>query len=409
MTDINTSEVLRNVATIVTLRTHAWGAQAKDDDAVATVAHANNATQVNIGRFNKKLLAGADTEYKTLVAKIREAKSGHQKMTLPYIKGQALLPNQLIFEYTQMMGDYKVEIRQLKADFKQAYPAAMQTAMGVLGGLADASKYPPAASIVVAFGIDVECLPIPDGISFAHLPAAFSEALANQLNTRMKTRVDEAMRTGWSELDNKLAHLSAVMGNPDTKRLRATLITNVDVAAKTLKLFEALYASEHSDIITDVQGRITCYDMSRVKHSESLKVMVVDATEEILRKMRDASLVETEVATVATGGTDGNSEAVQSGTGESAAGGTPAERPAETEAPYEETEVSEEVSVGEDVDGDLPPQHLEQETAGGVGDVNTAAPKVRQEESDGLPAPAEESKEVSIADRLREAGLLDDE
>lgn len=237
MSEINVNESLREVATIVVFSSRVWGARAKDQKVVHDAAQAAKAQTDDVGTFTKKLLAGADTEYKALCKKINEARSLHYTLTLPYTRGQALLPNVQMLDYVQKMMSIKDEIKVLKDEFKAVYPDRRDEAIRKLGALADPAKYPPVESIDSSFGIDIEFLPIPVCSDFSYLPEGFATRLGMDLEDKLNTRIKQAKDFGWARLNDALEHAAEKCLDLEVKRLFASMVRNVNDAATVLRGF----------------------------------------------------------------------------------------------------------------------------------------------------------------------------
>lgn len=299
--DLSSSTALRSVATVVTLTTHMWGARAKDNAAASSLAHMKKAKQDDVTVVTKRLLAGADKEYKALVSKIREAKAAHDRLTLPYRKGESLLANQRVWEYTETMSKYKQEIRKLRNEFEAAYPEAIKKAQDTLGPeLADPTKYPPADVVGAAFGINVEFTPVPDADGFNALPDAFSEMLVKQLNTAVIERINAAMADGWQRLEHYLSHVATTLSNPDTKRLHKSMLTNVKETAELIEPFNITGDPAYENIVNSAKI-LGSERIDRIRNSERSKQDVADAAKVLLEHMEqhgftsDTSDTSTEV------------------------------------------------------------------------------------------------------------------
>ena len=229
------SESFREVATIVVFSSKMWGARVQDKDVVRDVAEQNGAETPEVGTFTKKLLAGADEEFRELCAKIREARQVHYSMTLPYAKGQALLPNARMMDYLQRMTAMKQEVKELRDKFKEVYPQRVQEAMQKLGKLADPSKYPPVDAIDSTFGIYFEFLPVPEASDFSYLPEGFANMLGYSLEKKIQSRIEAAKRIGWERLRDALEHAAEKCLSPDTKKFYQSMVDHIVDAAKVLE------------------------------------------------------------------------------------------------------------------------------------------------------------------------------
>ena len=292
MSEVNVNETMREVATLVVFSARTWGARVQDTTVVARVAREAEAKTNNVGTFSKRLLAGADEEFKELTAKINEARRLHYAMTLPYTRGQALLPNTQMLDYIKRMNQIKQEILTLRDQFKAVYPQRKQRAMQKLGKLADPTKYPPVDAIDYTFGIDIEFLPIPMAQDFSYLPDGFAEKLGMDLEQKLKDRTEQAKQFGWQRLGEALEHAAEKCLDPDTKRFFKTMIEHVDDAARLMRGFTEENSVERG-ILERVLSATAAADIKQIRSSETAKLLFGNSCKEAFARLRELHLVDT--------------------------------------------------------------------------------------------------------------------
>lgn len=286
MSEVAVGKALREVATIVVFSSKAWGARVQDRKVVQDVARSAEAETQEVGTFSKKLLAGADEEYKALTKKINEARTLHYAMTLPYVKGQAIIPNTQMFEYIQRMEAMKREIAELKQQFKEVYPERMEQAIKKLGKLADRSKYPPPETIDTSFGIEVEFLPLPEADDFSYLPEGFAQQLGADLEKKILRRTEQAKEIGWKRLCEALDHAAERCLAPEVKRLYESMIDNLLDAAKVMDGFVEDGTPEKSAVrrvITFCESA----DIKQIRNSMTARKTFGQSAQEVWDRLRD--------------------------------------------------------------------------------------------------------------------------
>lgn len=288
---------IRNFATLVTLNTSRWHAKVKDKQAsrdAATVAGADQAAF----ETRKRLLVGADDLLKRIHQCIDVARTAHYQYTLPWsMKGLEdhgkrygsgrLLPNTLFMEYTTTMAKAKREMDDALDAFEPEYPNLIAKARLKLGTRFDAREYPNPASIRQHFDLSFEFQPIPEGDDFKGLAATQCEALADALNKRTRTMLQNAMAEAWERLNKVIAHAADRLSSPD-KMFHYTLVENLRDTVKLLKHLNVTGDQRIESVRIYVEKNLTMHDVADIKKDDKLRKHLGSVAKLALQKMREA-------------------------------------------------------------------------------------------------------------------------
>lgn len=147
---------------IVNLSIKQWTPRKYDKKASQEIADAHGASgrADEIGRYNKILVELASI--KPVQAAMADLRKYHYSMTAPWKHdGEAVMPADLFFAYTEEVAKRRDEIEALADEFVyQEYDAQRERAKERLNGLFNADDYPPAHVVRSKFSVDVAIEPI---------------------------------------------------------------------------------------------------------------------------------------------------------------------------------------------------------------------------------------------------------
>ena len=285
---------LRNFATIVTLNTARWHAKVKDRQASRDAARVNEASE-DAFETRKKLLAGADDLLKAIHKAIDAARAKHYELTLPWTttgiqdigrrSGGRLLPNSLFFDYTKAMATFKADMKAAVAAFVPAYPSLVEQAEKKLGKRFDRTEYPNAESIEQHFDLSFDFQPVPEGSDFKGLPQQQCDALANAIQSKTTTMVENAMQDLWTRLYEAVTHMSERLSHPD-KMFHHTMVSNIANLAYLMKHLNVTGDRRMEELRQRVQKDLCRYDAEALRKDAACRRLVATAATEILAQMK---------------------------------------------------------------------------------------------------------------------------
>ena len=277
---------IRCFGTLVTLRTARWHGKIKDRRASRDAALAAKATDAAF-ETHKFLLAGADERLKKVHKCIDAARTAHYSMTLPWSvvginetgkrAGPRLLPNTLFMEYTTAVANAKAETDAALNEFEKGYAQDLVTAETKLGNAYNAGDYPDVANIREHFGLDFDFQPIPKGTDFDGIQGQQAQKLAESLNKRTRTMLENAMQDAWKRLFETVQHASERLANPDAL-FHYTMIEKLKDQASMLKHLNVTKDARIEEIRDRVEKKLTLWDVKDIRKDDALrKVMAKDA------------------------------------------------------------------------------------------------------------------------------------
>lgn len=285
---------LRNFATMVTLNTKRWHAKVKDRKASHDVAVANDADEAAF-ETRKRLLAGADTELKAIHKAIDTARAKYYGMTLPWTttgledvgrrSGARIMPNTQFFEFVTEMGNAKAEMIAALDKFVPLYPQLVQEAQKKLGKRFDPTEYPNAESIRSYFDLTFDFQPIPEGSDFKGLPQQQCDALANALQSKTRTMVENAMQDLWTRASEAIGRMAERLSHPD-KLFHYTLVDNVRQVAKQLKHLNVTDDPRIRDLQQYVETYLCAHEVEELREKPVIRAKVAAHAQDAVEKMR---------------------------------------------------------------------------------------------------------------------------
>lgn len=217
-------------AVLVELNISVWTANKLDKNATEKVITANNAGGSDAAQVRKNLMAGT-----TLRKQIADYAAGcrlwHNTRTLPWAdKGPRLLPTSLFMDYKAEANIRRDTFKRFTEDFRDKYPALVQTAANYMGDLHDPADYPDVDEVMSKFDFRLVFSPVPESGDFRlDIPKEELDLVRQGYEDAFESRVAEAMRTPWNKLHDMLQGMSAKLteGDEETKRRwHDTFLTN---------------------------------------------------------------------------------------------------------------------------------------------------------------------------------------
>lgn len=221
-------------ALLVWLRISTWSARRYDKKVSAEVNARHNAS-TDAGRYNKMLLPGDATAYKTLTALAGSIRLQHYSNTLAWSdEGWRLLPTANYATYTAWLRDQQREFANALNTFASDYPALRAQASRLLNGLYRDEDYPDTQDLRTRFALSVEYAPVPaQGDVRVDLGADQIALIESAIGDRTQRAVQDAMRDAWSRLHDVVAKIAERLSQPEAI-FRDSLISNAEEVCEVL-------------------------------------------------------------------------------------------------------------------------------------------------------------------------------
>lgn len=234
---------LSDRALLVSLSVSQWTARKLDKKATQEVAD-NNRASTSAGRYNKSLLPLND-----LLARVHQ-KTGlirdkFAKNTLPWgIDGTRILPSANYLQFMQEFRKEKAEWQALVSAFLDNYEYLVAEAKRWLGDLYNEQDYPSKERIVEKFSMDMAILPVPTDDFRVALGSDELTRIQEELEVRMNTVQQEAMRDCWNRLYKHVEHIVEKLSDPKSI-FRDSMVEN---ARETCALLTRLNITDDPDL-----------------------------------------------------------------------------------------------------------------------------------------------------------------
>lgn len=286
---------VRNFGTLVSLTNRRWHAKIKDRKAAADAADATGAVKESF-EARKRLLVGADEKLKAVHKCIDAARTDHYRMTLPWSTvsindhgkraGPRLLPNTLLFEYSQVMGQHKAQMLDSLDTFVTAYPTLIAIAQQKLQGSFNQTDYPVPESIEQHFALEFDFEPIPSGGDFQGLQDAQARKLAEALNKKTRTRLENAMGEAWQRLFETVERAVTSLTNPDSN-FHYTLVDKLREHAQDLEHLNVIKDARIEEVRAAVAKELIMHDAKDVRKDDALRKRLGEAAVAIRDTMKE--------------------------------------------------------------------------------------------------------------------------
>lgn len=266
----------------------------KHDKKVSADVASEHGTSVDVGRYNKVLLA------KSALEKITKATGAvrdfHYKNTVPWKDdGARLLAGVNYFDYCQGMSGLRNDFDREVARFVANYDEYVNDSRARLKGLFVAADYPSARDIARRFSFDYNFEPIP---SAADLRIDLSQEEVNRIQADIEARTNaaiaDAVKATWQRVHDVVAHMAERLraykpGQGEDKTVgtfRDTLVANVRDLADLLPRLNVTGDAQLDATAVRLRAELCAVEAQDLRDSEPLRAKVATEAERILAELQ---------------------------------------------------------------------------------------------------------------------------
>jgi hypothetical protein len=257
----------------------------KHDRKVSHEVAQQNGAPENAGRYNKKLLRGADKldALRTLGGQIRQH---FYKITLPWSdEGYRLLPAHFYFDLTAQMREFEQAFFQQVEDFLTDYPSYIEQVRPELNGLFREEDYPSPAKLREKFSVKLEVLPIPSGDDFRVTLSAEEQArVAREIDENVRQSLQRGTEDLWKRLKDVVTHMVDRLSDPES-RFHASLVTNINDLVELLPSLNVGLDSELNRFAEEIRQRLCGFTAHDLKKNDILRVATANDGAALLSEM----------------------------------------------------------------------------------------------------------------------------
>ena len=261
-----------------------WTAVKHDRKVSHDVAKQNGAPE-NAGRYNKKLLRGADRldALRTLGGQIRQH---FYKITLPWSdEGYRLLPAHFYFDLTAQMREFEQAFSRQVEDFLTVYPSYIEQVRPELNGLFREEDYPSPAKLREKFSVRLEVLPIPSGDDFRVTLSAEEQArVAREIDENVRQSLQRGTEDLWKRLKDVVTHMVDRLSDPES-RFHASLVTNVNDLVDLLPRLNVGLDTELNRFAEEIRNHLCSFTARDLKSNDILRVATANDATALLNEM----------------------------------------------------------------------------------------------------------------------------
>jgi len=271
---------LKEKAVLVSLTVSKPRLTKKDKKATVDAELANNAH--GAGRYVKDLYP------KHLIDPIiqveNEARAYMYSCTLPWNKGQHLLPCSRYMAFGERMGQFQVAFNQSVTAFLNNYSNVLLQAEQTQGELFNASEYPDLSELKAQFGLNVRFFPVADASDFRlKVEADVLERLKKDAEEQIREALAETMREPFTRLYEAVARIYTQCSK-DEGRIYDTLTDNLDQLLEVLPDLNFTGDKRLTELIDDCRSSISVHPEMLRLEKDKRKDVAAEA-QRILEKM----------------------------------------------------------------------------------------------------------------------------
>lgn len=276
---------IQDKALLAGLNISQWTARKYDRNASKATANIYNAVSSEV-RTTKACVAKSHLDKITKI--VGKARTYHYDKTMPFSKGQAILPTGLLKDYMTDMSKYVNEFNTAVEDFIKVYPELKAEAKVNLGTLYNELDYPSEGQLRRKFDMGIDFDPIPEGSNLRiTVDAEELQELQQDIETKVKDRVNVAMEDLWKRVYDVTAALKERLTdvNGKSKTFRDTLIGNIADLASILPKMNLSDDPELDAIAEELKRELANYDADDLRKDNVLRKEAVGKADSILNKL----------------------------------------------------------------------------------------------------------------------------
>lgn len=284
-------------AMLVSVTIHRWKPMSTDNKVGGEIADKHGAKDHSVGKYRKRLfLKGTFLPIATVENEIRRE---YWFRTLPWSDDSGRILHQTGFQdFTKKMNEltqqFHAEVKKILPDEK-TYLELKAAAKVAFGALYDETLYPPYASALSKFGVEIKVNPITTGADFrVDVGDKELERLRAEIDRDRQQTIDEAMKEPFKRLQEVLAHmakrLNAYAVDPESGKVQNTfrdsLVTNITEILDVLPSLNLTGDPALTQFGNQIRKELTEYTGMALRDDAKLRKAVAVKAEAILDKMK---------------------------------------------------------------------------------------------------------------------------
>lgn len=198
---------LADKAMLASLSIHQWSAK-KHDKKVSQEVATNHGSNVNMGRYNKSLIAKDALKEITKIA--GAARNQFYELTLPWKDdGSRILTSAAYLKLQERIRENRQAFYEAKDRFIANYPSLIEDAKTSLNGLFNPEDYPSVSEIETKFRFAFHIDPLPIAGDFrVNLSNTDVALIQQQITSALNESVKSAMKDVWRRMQAVVGHMA---------------------------------------------------------------------------------------------------------------------------------------------------------------------------------------------------------
>jgi hypothetical protein len=271
---------LKQQALLVSLSINKPQMTKRDRKATVDAELANNAH--GAGAYVKRLFPKHLID--PIVQVENEARGYMYAYTLPWNKGQHLLPSTRYLEFAMQMKTYETAFYQAVTVFLNNYANVMSEASRVQGNLFDVSEYPDLSELRQKFSMRAVYFPIADSSDFRlQVEKEVMAEIKEQAESTIKQAMAEAMQEPYRRLYEAVNRVYVQCAKPES-RIYDSLMDNLDHLLDILPELNFVGDKELDKLLEQCRESISVHPES-LRTDPAMKESVAERAKSIMEQM----------------------------------------------------------------------------------------------------------------------------
>lgn len=209
------------------------------------------------------------------------------KYTVPWFGNTAILPKTLVFEFSNQVQEFKMDLHKEVESFLNRYSVLIDEARGDLGDLFDSYSYPSADELRDKFAISVQILPVPESNQFSSLglDSSVTDSLKAEALAAENRLLKEATENLYKRIQKRVQMLSYRFKDKDTKKYHESLIEGLELLTQTLPDLNIGGDPNLQLILDEITTLLNSFNFEDAKKSEEIRDEVATKCDAILERM----------------------------------------------------------------------------------------------------------------------------
>jgi hypothetical protein len=235
----------------------------------------------------KNLLAGADAEYKAVVAAQTAVKNRLVALTTTFSasvdgrkRGKRLAASLKAMSIITELKPLQDVFNECLDTFGNVYTARMQEAVSRANGITDVTEYPDVADIKKLFSVAIDIEPVPAITDFskASLPVEVAQALGRRMAKRQETAVKNAHGEIIERAVKRVQSMATVMhkkAKGERTAIHKTLLSELQDLSTLMKDMAVVDDGKLAEMAAKID-ELTAYNLDQMKNSTNVQAELAE-------------------------------------------------------------------------------------------------------------------------------------